>query len=71
SGVTVGNGAIIGPRAVVAKDVPPFAVVVGNPARVVRYRFDDAQIQALQRIECGTGRLKRFPKWSHCSAVGP
>jgi virginiamycin A acetyltransferase len=38
-GVTVGDGAIIGTRAQVAKDVPPYAVVVGNPGRVVRMRF--------------------------------
>ncbi len=50
SGVTVGDGAIIGARAVVAKDVPPYAVVVGNPGRVVRYRFNDAQIASLRQI---------------------
>lgn len=38
-GVTVGDGAIIGTRAQVARDVPPYAVVVGNPARVVKTRF--------------------------------
>ena len=38
-GVRIGDGAIIGARAVVAADVPPYAVVVGNPARVVRQRF--------------------------------
>lgn len=50
-GVTVGDGAIVGARAVVAKDVPPFSVVVGNPASVVKYRFDPATILALQRIQ--------------------
>jgi len=38
-GVTVGDGAIIGTRAQVARDVPPYAIVVGNPGRVVRTRF--------------------------------
>jgi len=38
-GVTIGNGAVVGARAVVTRDVPPYAVVVGNPGRVVRHRF--------------------------------
>jgi acetyltransferase-like isoleucine patch superfamily enzyme len=40
SGVSVGHGAVLGARAVVSKWVPPYAVVVGNPAQIVRYRFD-------------------------------
>ena len=47
SGVTIGNGAVIGARAVVAKDVMPYSIVVGDPARHVRYRFDDKQIAQL------------------------
>ena len=43
--VNVGNGAIIGAGSVIAKDVPPYAVVVGNPARVIKYRFDDTTIK--------------------------
>lgn len=42
SGVTVGDGAAVAACAVVTKDVPPYAIVAGNPARVVRYRFDEA-----------------------------
>ena len=40
-GITIGNGAIVGAGAVVTKDVPPYAVVAGVPAKVLRYRFDE------------------------------
>jgi len=50
SGVDIGHGAVIGMGAVVAADVPPYAVMVGNPAREVRRRFDDGIVEALLRI---------------------
>lgn len=50
SGVTIGNGAVIGGGAIIVKNVPPYAIVAGNPARVIRYRFDEAQIALLQSI---------------------
>jgi virginiamycin A acetyltransferase len=49
-GVRVGDGAIIGTRAQVARDVPPYAVVVGNPGRVVRTRFAPEVVAALLAI---------------------
>ncbi len=49
-GVTIGNGAIVAARAVVARDVPPYAIVGGNPAETIRVRFDDATVKRLQAI---------------------
>ena len=50
SGVTIGDGAVIGAGTVVAKDVPHYAIVAGNPARLVRYRFDEVTIRTLLDI---------------------
>ena len=50
SGVTIGHGAVIGARSVVAKSVPPYAIVVGNPARVARYRFPEEEVQRLLEL---------------------
>lgn len=47
SGVTVGHGAVIAARAVVSRDVPPYTIVAGNPARPVRPRFDPETVAAL------------------------
>ena len=43
-GVTIGNGAVIGANSFVNKDVPDFAVVVGSPAKIIKYRFSNEQI---------------------------
>lgn len=51
SGVSIGNGAVVAAGAVVVTDVPPFAIVGGVPAKIIRYRFTDEQIIALQKIQ--------------------
>lgn len=55
SGVKIGTGAIVGAGAVVAKDVPEYAIVIGNPMRILRYRFDEET----------RARLLRSKWWEH------
>ena len=49
-GITIGNGAVVGAGAIVTKDVPPYAIVGGVPAKVIRYRFSQEVIEKLEDI---------------------
>jgi chloramphenicol O-acetyltransferase type B len=54
SGIRVGDGAVIGARALVVKDVPPYTIVGGNPAKVIRPRFDAELVERLLEIRWWT-----------------
>ncbi|KAA0690874.1 antibiotic acetyltransferase [Halopseudomonas laoshanensis] len=51
SGVSVGDGAVVGAGSIVTKNVPPYAVVAGNPAKIIRYRFEERIIRELMSIK--------------------
>ena len=55
-GIHIGDGAIIGANSVVASDIPPYAVAVGNPCRVIKKRFDEELIEL----------LLKFKWWDQC-----
>jgi len=59
-GVTIGDGAVVAAGSIVTRDVPPYAVVGGNKAEVIRFRFPESQIQALQELAWWRFEPKQF-----------
>lgn len=51
SGVKMGQGSVVAARSVVTKDIPPYAIVGGNPAKIIRYRFTENQIKKLIELD--------------------
>lgn len=62
SGITIGNGAIIGSNSLVNKDIPPYAIVAGSPAKLIRYRFDDEVIEHLEKLRWWEWSLSKILK---------
>jgi acetyltransferase-like isoleucine patch superfamily enzyme len=60
SGVLIGDGAVIGAGSVVTKYVPPYAIVAGNPAKIIRYRFIENQIEKLSKIQWWNWSLEKI-----------
>jgi acetyltransferase-like isoleucine patch superfamily enzyme len=65
SGVKIGDGAVIGGQSVVTKDVAPYAVVSGNPAALIKKRFDDETIEKLLAIQWWNWPIEKIRKNVH------
>lgn len=66
SGVTIGHGAIVGSNALVTKDVPPYAVVGGVPAKVIKYRFEEDVIAQLLESRWWEAPNEIIDRYSNC-----
>ena len=65
AGVTIGDGAIIATNATVVKDVPPYSIVGGNPAKVIRKRFNESTINKLLQLEWWNWEIETITEKVH------
>lgn len=65
-GVALGNGSVIGAHSVVTHDVPPYAIAVGAPARIVRYRFDEDTISKLESLQWWDWDDETIDRYADC-----
>ena len=63
-GITIGNGAVIAAGSVVVKDVPPYAIVGGNPAKVIKYRFSQDIINELEVLKFWDFPIEEIEKYN-------
>jgi len=70
SGVSIGDGAVVGAYSIVAKSVPPYAIVAGNPAKLIRYRFDEKSVEQLLKLRWWDWPINKIKKNMHllCSS---
>lgn len=62
SGVTIGQGAIIAAGSVIVKDIPPYAIVAGNPATIIKYRFSEKLIEKILKFDWGKVDINKIEK---------
>lgn len=70
AGVTIGDGAILGTRAVVTKDVSPYTIVGGMPAKSIRKRFDDVTIERLLKLRWWNWPIGQIARNIHAIQAG-
>lgn len=67
AGVTIHNGAVVGAGSIVTKDVEPYTIIAGNPAKFIRYRFTEEQRNALEELhiwDLPDEELKKVDLWA-------